>query len=109
PEFTDAARVLGHQRRHHRGAVSAESRERLQVCLDAGAAAGIGPGDGEDVRNHRPLPSRIAWRSASAAARGSGAPQMAETTARPSAPARITLFALAASMPPMAITGRSME
>ena len=45
----NAARVLRGERRDDARAVGAERGERLQVGLDAGAAARIGTGDGEDV------------------------------------------------------------
>ena len=43
-------RVLRGQRRDHGGAVDAERGKALQVGLDAGAAGGIGAGDGERDR-----------------------------------------------------------
>jgi len=45
----DAARVLRRERRDHARAVCAERGERLQVGLDARAAARVGAGDREDV------------------------------------------------------------
>ena len=44
----DADGVLRGQRRDRRHPVDAAARERLQVGLDAGAAAGVGAGDRED-------------------------------------------------------------
>src|SRR6185369_13309698 len=47
-----AAGVLRRKPGQHRHAVPAERRERLEVGLDAGPAAGVGPGDREQIRDH---------------------------------------------------------
>ena len=47
----DGDRVLRRQRDEHGRAVAAGGRERLQVGLDAGAAARVGRGDRETTRN----------------------------------------------------------
>ena len=48
----DADRVLGGDRGDRGHAVDAAGGERLQVGLDAGAAAGVRPGDRQDPREH---------------------------------------------------------
>src|SRR5574341_1044533 len=53
--------------------------------------------------------ARIAARNRRVAAAGSAAPQTAETTAAPSAPARITSPTLSGVMPPMPISGREVS
>ena len=77
-----------------RGAVDAERGERLQVGLDAGAAAGIRAGDGDGDGGHRaprsPAPASTIARSAPRRGRGSLGSEDAEITATPSAPAAIT-------------------
>ena len=47
----DAPRVLRGQRGQDGHAVAAERRERLEIGLDAGTAAGIRSGDGQEVRD----------------------------------------------------------
>lgn len=47
----DRTGVLGRQRGDHRAAERAERREGLEVSQHAGAAGGVGAGDGEDVGN----------------------------------------------------------
>src|SRR5207249_5957515 len=49
-DLGDVDSVLGGDRRDGRSAVHAERRKRLQVGLDACAAARVGPGDGEGDR-----------------------------------------------------------
>ena len=44
-----AQAVLGRERGDDAHAVAAEGHDGLEVGLDAGAPAGIGPGDGEDI------------------------------------------------------------
>ena len=116
-------RVLGGERGDHAGAVDAQRRERLEIALQAGAAAGVGARDGDGDRRHAARlmpasgPPHAACRLASAAstmarrsraaACGSGASDSAEITAMPSAPAAMTESALLASMPAMAPIGRS--
>src|SRR6516162_4483050 len=91
-------------------AIDAERGKRLEIRLDAGAAARIGAGDGECDR-HRHQAPRFASvastmpRKVRAAAAGSGASDSAEITATPSAPAAMTGAALPASMPAMPQTG----
>ena len=91
-----------------RQAVSAERRERLQVGLDARAAAGIGAGDGEDVgdRMGHGRSERIGASNCRAAQiAGSAAVHIADTTAIPPGPARITSAALCNWIPPIATVG----
>ena len=80
-------RVLRRQRGQYRHAIDATGRECLEVGLDAGAAGRVGAGDGKNVSDHeRAFLMALAMRRV--AASGSGVPQMAETTARPLAPAK---------------------
>jgi hypothetical protein len=59
----NAQGVLGGQRGDHRGAEDPERRERLEVCLDAGAATGIGAGDGQRCgHGHLSRSIRARWR-----------------------------------------------
>jgi hypothetical protein len=103
----DTAGVLRGQRGEHRRPVDAEGAERLEVGLDAGAAAGVAARHGQRCRHPRPpadhtrAPS-IDTRSARAAAAGSGAAHTAETTHTPSTPVVATSAARLASMPPIA-------
>src|SRR5262245_19514189 len=110
--------VLGGQRGEHGRAVDAERRERLEVGLDAGAAARIrtGNGDGDGGLGGLPhcahvprLPMALSTmpRSSRAAACGSPLSESAEMTATPSAPAAMTSAALVASMPAMPHSGNS--
>ena len=46
----DADRVLSSDRGDRRHPVHAGGRKCLEIGLDAGAAAGVGAGDGEDAR-----------------------------------------------------------
>ena len=66
----DAGRVLRGQRRDRRHPVDAAARERLQVRLDAGAAAGVRAGDREDGGNGRLMPCRVEGSSRSTARTG---------------------------------------
>ena len=101
--------VLRRERSDRRGAVDAERGKRLEVGLDAGAAAGIRAGDGQgDCGHHVPFFASMASttsRRPRAASAGSGASESAEMTATPSAPAAITAPALLASMPAMPRSG----
>src|SRR5262249_394915 len=104
--------VLRRERRHHTSAIDAERGEGLQICLDAGAAAGVRTGNGQRDRNTHHV-SRFARTVSTiplklfAAAVGSGDRDSAEMTATPSAPAAITSPALPTWMPAMPQTGRS--
>src|SRR5262249_58633668 len=58
----DRAHALGVLRRERgddRGAVDAERRERLEIGLDAGAAAGVRAGNGQSDRRHTESHSRF--------------------------------------------------
>ena len=91
-------------------AVDAERRKRLEVGLDAGAAAGIGARHGDCDRRHRRCRCASAAsttpRNARAAACGSAWSESAEMTATPSAPAAMASPALLASMPAMPHNGK---
>ncbi len=61
-------RVLGRQRGQCRHAIDATRRECLQVRLNAGAAGGVGAGDGKNVSDHeRALLMALAMSAAAAA------------------------------------------
>src|SRR6185295_14204989 len=100
--------VLRRDRGEHRRPVYPQRRERLQVGLDAGAAAGIRARYGYGDRGHRSASAlSTTARSACAAACGSRCIDNAEITATPSAPAAMTGAALVTSMPAIAHTGKS--
>src|SRR5690606_23008974 len=116
----------------HRHPVDPGGQEGLEVGLDAGAAARVGPGDGKRPGDHstgtvgqwrassakrrsrvaapshgtRPLRAARTARARSCTARlTSGARSTADATATPQAPAAMTAAALAALMPPIPTTG----
>src|SRR5581483_9270794 len=109
-DSADAFGVLRGKRRDDRGAVDSERRERLEIGLDAGSAAGIRARYGDGNRSH----ALILFASAAsttpsnsrAAASGSRAIDKAEMTDTPSAPASITAAALPALMPAMPQVGK---
>jgi len=101
--------VLCGEGRDHGRAVDAQRREGLEVGLDAGTAGGVAAGDGQPDRwaAHLDAPSQAA-RSARVAAATSGWPQMALTTAAPTAPALRTWGTRSTLMPPMATQGQGL-
>src|SRR5215467_8383085 len=105
----NALRILCRQRRNNRRAIDSESAERLQVGLNAGAAAGIRTsecyGNGGHGRPRCLSALSTTARSSPAAPCGSGASDKAEITATPSAPAAITLAAFPALIPAIAQIG----
>jgi len=95
--------------RDHGRAVDAQRRERLEVGLDAGTAGGVAACDGQcDGWAAHSDASSQAVRSARVAAATSGWPQMALTTAAPTAPAWRTSRIRWTLMPPMATQGQGL-
>ncbi|OEI70104.1 hypothetical protein Cus16_0727 [Curtobacterium sp. ER1/6] len=101
----DAVRVLRDEGRHDTHAVPVERGDRLEVGLQPRAAGRVGARDAEhagDAPGHR---SVHASTCAAAAAYGSAAAQMPDTTATPAAPAARRGATSASVIPPIATHG----